>query len=65
MALCGGCGQRENPTEAPVVGPAVILGNGAVRPFESQEALDRYVAWAARRRSGDPLTVVNEGETSP
>ena len=63
--LCGTCGQRENPKEAPVVGPAVILGNGATRPFNSDEALDRYVARMAQRRPGERFTIVRAGETAP
>lgn len=65
MALCGGCGQRSNPKEAPVVGPAVVLGNGALRPFDSDEALDRYVAKMAVRRPGERFTIVREGATLP
>lgn len=58
MGKCGSCGQRQNPKEAPVVGPAVVLGNGAVVPFEDDDALDRYVAWHDRRRPGERITVV-------
>lgn len=64
MSKCGGCGQRENPQEAPVPGPAVILGNGSVMPFESNEAMDRWVEWK-RNRGENRLTVVREGETAP
>lgn len=62
---CGGCGGRENPTEAPVVGPAVILGNGTTKPFSSDAALDRYIAWADIHRPGDERIVVLEGQSYP
>lgn len=58
MGKCGTCGQRENPKEAAVVGPAVVLGNGTVVPFDDDDALDRYLAWYARRRPGEPVTVI-------
>lgn len=64
MANCTSCGQRENPKEAPIVGPAVILGNGAVRPFADDAALDRYIEWAARRRAGERFTILREGESA-
>lgn len=64
MANCGSCGGRENPKEAPVVGPAVILGNGAVIPFDTNAALDAWVVWNAGR-GGDPATEVREGESLP
>lgn len=60
---CGTCGQQENPTEAPVVGPAVIEGNGTVIPFDSDEALDRWVEWRNTRHPGDPMTIIRAGET--
>lgn len=64
MSRCGGCGQRENPKEAPVVGPAVILGNGAVIPFADDAALDRWVE-RKQRRGETRMAVVREGETRP
>lgn len=65
MGRCGGCGQRQNPTQAPVVGPAVVLGNGAVIPLDDDDALDRFVARHAQRRPGEPVTVIRTGESLP
>jgi hypothetical protein len=64
MSRCGGCGGRENPKEAVVVGPAVILGNGAVVPFNDDASMDRWVARKAARGE-TRLTVVREGDTRP
>lgn len=63
MSKCGGCGQRENAKEAPVVGPAVVYGNGATRTFDSDADLDRFVAWSNERRPGQGLVAVREGES--
>lgn len=61
MANCSSCAGRENPKEAVVSGPAVILGNGTTKPFETDAALDAWVAWKTRRGT-DPLIVVHSGE---
>ena len=62
MKRCGSCGGRENPKEAPVVGPAVVLGNGAVMPFPDDAAMWRWVEWKQRRGMTE-MTVVPTGET--
>lgn len=61
---CRSCGQQtSNPKQAPVVGPAAILGNGAVMPFPSDDALDRWIAWKADRGE-TRIRRVGEGETA-
>lgn len=57
---CGG--NRVNPPEPSVVGPAVVLGNGAHIPFDSDEAAERYVARKAARGDTD-LLLIRTGET--
>lgn len=59
---CSQCGGRQNPKEAPVVGPAVIMGNMNVVLFESDEAMDRWVARKAARGE-TRMTPVRSGET--
>lgn len=63
MPNCSSCAGRENPKEAPVVGPAAILGNGTVKPFANDADLDAWVAWKTRKGS-DPIRAVHEGETA-
>ena len=56
---CATCGGVTGNGADLVVGPAVMLGNGAIIVMPDDESIDRYV-----RRVGDAVTnVVRSGET--
>lgn len=60
---CNHCGgNRDSPTEPLVQGAAVILGNGASIPFDTDEAAEAYIA-RKLARGADPMILVRIGET--